>query len=131
MNAFGKTVSELGERVSDAKETIENMARSTGQQLDDARRETADALYTASSAVRSTGRRGADAIGKAAGGAADKLDATASYVEDHDVRSSLTSLRRFGRRHPAATMAAGVAIGMLAGSLVTRIALGGKDWGRD
>jgi hypothetical protein len=66
MNAFGKTVSELGERVSDARETVENMARSTGQQLDEARLETADALYTAASAVRSTGRRGADALGKAA-----------------------------------------------------------------
>ena len=130
MNDFGKTVSELGDRVSDARDNVENRARIAGQQFDQARHDTADALDQAASSVRRAGGRGADAIDNTISGAANRMDATASYVDDHDVRSALTGLRRFGQRHPAAAMAAGVALGMLAGSLVTRIA-GARQWGRD
>jgi ElaB/YqjD/DUF883 family membrane-anchored ribosome-binding protein len=127
MNVLTEKVSQLGETMAEVKEAAEGLAHSAAQQLDQARRDTAGALHTAASSVRTTGCHGADAVDKVAGGAADKLDATAAFVEDHDLRISLTSLRRFGRRHPATTLFAGLAFGMLAGSLVTRIALGPKN----
>jgi ElaB/YqjD/DUF883 family membrane-anchored ribosome-binding protein len=127
MKVLRETVLQLDEKMSEGKEAVEDLARSTGEQLDQARRETADALHSAASSVRTTGCRGADAIGKAAAGTADKLDAAASFVQEHDVWSSLASLRRFGRRHPTTTLIAGLAVGMVAGSLVTRITLGRQN----
>jgi len=113
----------VSETLSEVKAAAGDLARSAGQQLDQTRRDAAGALHTAASCVRTTGCRSADAIDNATMDAADKLDATASYVQDHDLRSSLTSLRRFGRRHPTTTLLAGLAVGMLAGSLLTRISL--------
>ena len=124
MNVLTETVSQLGGKMSDAKETAGDLARSAGQQLDQARRNTADVLHTAASSVRTTGSRGADAIGQVATGAADKLDATASFVQEHDLGSAITSLRRFGRRHPTSTLLAGMAVGVFAGSLAAWITLG-------
>jgi ABC-type transporter Mla subunit MlaD len=123
MNVLTETVSQLGGKMSDAKKTVEDLARSAGDQIDQARHDTADALHTAASSVRTTGGRSANAIGQGAADAADKLDATASFVQEHDLGTAITSLRRFGRRHPTSTFLAGVAIGMFAGSVATGIAL--------
>jgi ElaB/YqjD/DUF883 family membrane-anchored ribosome-binding protein len=127
MNVLTEAVSQVGETIAEAKEAAEAVARSAGQQLHQARRDTAGALHTAASSVRTTGCRGADAIGRVAEGTADKLDATASYIQEHDLGNAITSMRRFGRRHPTTTLVTGIAIGMLAGSLVTRITLGRKN----
>jgi hypothetical protein len=127
MNVLTEKVSQLGGRMSDAKEAVDDLARSTGEQIDQSRHDAADALHNAASSVRTAGCRGADAIGKVAVDAADKLDATASFVQEHDLGSAITSLRRFGRRHPTTTLLAGVVIGMLAGSLATRIAFARKN----
>jgi len=123
MNVLTETVSQLGGKMSDAKKTVEDLARSAGDQVDQARHDTADALHTAASSVRTTGCRSADAIGQGAANAADKLDATAAFVQEHDLGSSITRLRLFGRRHPTSTFLGGVAIGMFAGCVATGIAL--------
>ena len=127
MNVLTEKVSQLGGKISDAKEAVGDLARSAGDQLDQTRHDAADALHTAASSVRTAGCDGADAIGKLAAGSADRLDATASYVQEHDLGNAITSMRRFGRRHPTTTLLAGMAIGMLAGSLATRITLGRKN----
>lgn len=85
-----------------------------------ARDETAGALHTAASSVRKTGRQGSDAIDNLATGAADRLDATASYVEDHDLRDVFYGLRRFGSRHLTGSLVAAGAIGFLAGAALNR-----------
>ena len=127
MNVLTEKVSQLGGKISDAKEAVGDLARSAGDQLDQTRHDAADALHTAASSVRTAGCDGADAIGKVAAGTADKLDAAASYMQEHDLGNAITSMRRFGRRHPTTTLLAGMAIGMLAGSLATRITLGRKN----
>jgi hypothetical protein len=85
--------------------------------LDEARGETGRALHAAAASVRTTGRQGSEALNNFAGGAADRLDATASYVEDHDLRGML---RRFGLRHPTKSLMIAVAVGFLAGSAIAR-----------
>ena len=112
-----KTASELGK---DAKESLEELGRSAGRKLDDARDETGGALHAAASSVRTTGRQGSEAIDNLATGTADRLDATASYIEDHDLRDAFTGLRRFARRHLTGCVLAAVAIGFLAGSALSR-----------
>lgn len=112
-----ETASDLGK---DAKESVEELGRSAGRRLDAVRTETGAALHTAASSVRATGRQGSEAIDNLAAGAADRLDATASLVEDHDLRDALTGLRRFGRRHLAGSLLAAAAIGFFAGSVLRR-----------
>ena len=109
--------SELGK---DAKESVEELGRSAGRKLDDAREETAGALHTAASSVRRTGRQGSEAIDNLATGAADRLDATASYVEDHDLNDAFNGLRKFARRHLTGSLVFAVAIGFLAGAALNR-----------
>jgi ElaB/YqjD/DUF883 family membrane-anchored ribosome-binding protein len=118
-----ETASELGR---EAKDSIEELGRSAGRKLDEAREETGGALHTAASCVRKTGRQGSEAIDGLATGAADRLDATASYVEDHDLRDALTGLRRFGRRHLTGSLVVAGAIGFLAGSALSRAT---RSWG--
>ena len=114
-----ETASELGK---EARESLEELGRSAGRKLDDARDETAGALHTAASSVRRTGRQGSAAIDSVATGTADRLDATASYVEDHDLKDAFTGLRRFGRRHLTGSLVFAVAIGFLAGAALYRAA---------
>jgi ElaB/YqjD/DUF883 family membrane-anchored ribosome-binding protein len=92
-----------------------------GNKLDEMRNKTADALHTAASSVRATARHGCDGIDGLATRAADKLDATGSYVEDHDLRGLFSSFRQVVRRHPAGSLMVATTIGFFAGSAVRRI----------
>ena len=65
--------------------------------------------------------QGCEVIDGLATGAADKLDATARYVEDHDLRGLLRSCRRVVRRHPTGSLMVAIAIGFFAGSAVRRM----------
>jgi ABC-type transporter Mla subunit MlaD len=111
--------SELGK---DAKETVDELGRSAGGKLDDARNQTGGALHAAAESVRKTGRQGPDAIDNLATGAADRLDATASYIEDHDLKEVFKGLRKFGRQHLTGSLVFAVAIGFLAGAALNRLA---------
>ena len=100
----------------EAKASMEELGRSAGKRLDEARDDTGSALHTAASSVRTAGRQSSEAIGGLATGAANRLDATASYVEAHDARDVYAGLRRFARRHLAASLVAAAGLGFLAGS---------------
>ena len=117
LKTITETASELGK---EAKESMEELGRSAGRRLDEARDETGGALHVAASSVRTTERRGSEAIDNLTS-AADRLDATASYVEDHDLRDVFTGLRRFGRRHLTVLLVAAAAIGFLVGSVLIRV----------
>ena len=118
LKTLTKTASELG---NEAKESMEELGRAAGRRLDEALNETGDALHTAASSVRTTGRRGLKAIDNFTTGAADRLDATASYVKHHDLGGMLTGLRKFTRRHPTRSLLAAAAIGFFAGSIISRM----------
>jgi hypothetical protein len=109
--------SELGK---DAKESVGELGRSAARKLDDARGQTAGALHTAASSVRKTGRQGSLAIDGLATGAADRLDATASYIDNHDLQDAFNGVRKFARRHLTESMVFAAAIGFLAGAALTR-----------
>jgi len=112
-----ETASDLGK---EAKKSIDELGRSAGRRLDKARDEAGDALHAAASSVRETGSRGSSAIEDLATGTADRLDATAFYVEDHDLSQVYAGLRRFGRRHLTGSLVATAGIGFLAGLALCR-----------
>jgi len=116
MKTLTGTASAIGHKVSEAKETVEDIAHSAGKKLEAGRDETADRLHTAASSVRITGHRSSQAIDRIARGTADKLDSAAEYVEDCELGGLFTSLGRFTRRHLTASLVVVAAIGFLAGS---------------
>src|SRR6266481_2987854 len=93
MTNLTETASQLGAKVSEAQTRAEDLSRAAGRKLDEA----AGALHTAASSVRTTARQGCEVIDGLANSAADKMDATASYVEGHDLRSVLAGGRRLIR----------------------------------
>jgi hypothetical protein len=107
--------SELGK---DAKESVEEF----GRKLDDARDQTAGALHTAASTVRSTGRQSSAAIDNLATDAADRLDETACYVDNHELSDVVNALRKFGRRHLRSSLIFAATAGFLAGVALHRAA---------
>jgi hypothetical protein len=111
------TASESGK---EARESAEELGRSAGRKLDQARDDTGEALHAAASTVRSTGRKSSEAIDNCSTRTADRLDATASYIEDHDLSDALTGLRKFGGRHLTGALLAAAAVGFLAGSAIGR-----------
>lgn len=113
-----ETAAELGQQ---ARESLEDLSQSAGKKLDAARDETGGALHSAASSVRRAGREGSAAIDKCSTRTADRLDATASYIEDHNLGDAFTGLRRFARRHPTSSLVAAAAIGFLAGSALSRV----------
>jgi len=121
MTNLTETATQLGAKVSEAQARAEDLSRAAGKKLDEARMEAAGALHTAASSVRTTARQGCEVIDGLATSAADKLDATASYVEDHDLRGVLTGCRRLIRRYPTGSLMFATAIGFFAGSAVRRI----------
>jgi len=118
-----KTVTETALGLGkEAKASMEEFGRSAGRKLDEARDETGSALHTAAASVRTAGRQSSEAISGLAKGAANRLDATASYVEAQDARDVYAGLRRFVRRHLTASLVAVAGLGFLAGSAARRTA---------
>ena len=109
-----------GSGVHCAQGELEDLGRTVGKKLDEARSGTADALESAASSVRSTGRRGAETIDALSRNAAGKLDTSAAYVRSHDVGGMLTNLRQVIRRHPTGFVLLAAGIGFFAGSAVRR-----------
>jgi ElaB/YqjD/DUF883 family membrane-anchored ribosome-binding protein len=121
MTNLTETASQLGAKVSDAKEQAEDLGRAAAKKVDEVRNQTAGALRTAASSVRSTGRQGSEIIDNCATNTADRLDATASYVEQHDLRGAASGLRQAVRRHPTGSLMVATAIGFFASSAIRRM----------
>jgi ABC-type transporter Mla subunit MlaD len=115
LKTVADAASELGR---DAKESVEEF----GRKLDDAKDQTAGALHTAASSVRTTGRQSSAAIDSFATDAADRLDTTAAYVDNHELSDVFNGLQKFGRRHLAGSLAFAAAIGFVAGVALHRAA---------
>jgi hypothetical protein len=119
MNIKERT-SRASEGLHRAQAHLEDLGRTAGETLDEARHGTAAALENAASSVRTTGRYGAETIGTLSESAAGKLDSTAAYVRSHDVGGMLISLRQVIGRHPTGFLVLAAGIGFLAGSAVRR-----------
>ena len=121
MTNLMETASQLGAKVSEAKEQAEDLGRTAAKKLDEVRNQTADALRTAASSVRTTGRQSSEIIDNCAANTADRLDATASYVEQHNLSGLASGFRQVVRRHPAGSLMIATAIGFFAGSAIRRM----------
>jgi ElaB/YqjD/DUF883 family membrane-anchored ribosome-binding protein len=121
MSTFSATASQLGLTISEMRDNVEDLGRAAGKMLDDARNETASAFHTAASSVRTTARNSSEKIDELATSAAGKLDATASYIQDHDMKSVIASVRHFLRWHPVRSLRLASGIGLFAGFAVRQV----------
>lgn len=115
-----ETATRGGAALHRAQERMEDLGRTAGETLDEARHGTAAALENTASSVRTTGRHGAETIETLSESAAGRLDSTAAYVRSHDVGGMLINLREMIGRHPTGFLVLAVGIGFLAGSAVRR-----------
>jgi ElaB/YqjD/DUF883 family membrane-anchored ribosome-binding protein len=101
-------------------DSVEELSRSAARKIDRGIDQTGSALHSAASSVREKGRQGSEAIDNLAAGTADRLDAAASYIEDHRAADVFGRVRSFAHRHPTRTLLVAAAIGFLAGTTITR-----------
>jgi len=111
----------LSKLAKDAKQTVDHLGQSAGKKLEDVRTETGGALHSAADSVRQAGQQGSRAIGNMAANAAERLDATGNYVEDHNLKSVCADLGAFSSRHLMGSLAVAAAIGFFAGTAVCRL----------
>ncbi len=78
------------------------------------------ALDGAANSVERAGHSVSNRVATAADKAAAALGSTAEYVRDIDSRDIMEDLSSMAKRHPGATLAAAVAVGVLVGRSATR-----------
>jgi ElaB/YqjD/DUF883 family membrane-anchored ribosome-binding protein len=114
-----ENASDLSEKV---KESVGDFSKVAGRKLEAARDETSGALHTAAASVR----KSSAALRNLGTRAADRLDATAGFVEDCSLKSVRASLRKLTREHTTACLVGAAAIGFFAGSMIGRAAASGR-----
>lgn len=117
---INETAAKAGAGLYRGQEQMDDLGRTAGEKLDEARHRTAAALEHAASSVRTTGRQGAEVIDSLSENAAGKLDSTAAYVRSHDVGGMLVNLRQVIAQNPTGFLVLAASIGFLAGSAVRR-----------
>jgi ElaB/YqjD/DUF883 family membrane-anchored ribosome-binding protein len=85
------------------------------EQLDDMREHVAQSLDGVASAVREKAHQSGSAIEDFASAAAHRLNSSASHVRNFD---PLSSVKRAMRKNPEVTLCVGLAVGLLAGSVM-------------
>jgi hypothetical protein len=100
----------------DVKDSVTEFVRSATGRIDTVRDQTGDALHAAASSVR----KGSAKIDVLAGDAANRLDTTASFVKDADLKGLSAGLRRFGQSHLTFAVLVGAAAGLWVGLTLRR-----------
>jgi len=92
------------------------LGRAAADKVDSRRRAAADKIQSAAKSIHA----GADAlpgvgarVGEVAHGAASKLDATADYVREHDLKSMTADVKTLARNNPVPALLTAAALGFL------------------
>ncbi len=115
------TAQNVKDKVADAASTAKQKASETARQatdkIDEKRGPAADALQSAASTIheRAEDIPGGEAVRNIAHSAAEKLESTAGYIREHDVRSMMTDVEQIVKRNPGPSLLIAVAIGFLIG----------------
>ncbi|PWU01064.1 MAG: hypothetical protein C5B51_23780 [Terriglobia bacterium] len=115
------TVERVKSAVSDtaenAKSKVEVLGRTVQGKIDENREPAAQKLQDVASTLhqKADSLPGGEKVASLAHGAADKVQATAEYIREHDVQDMAAGVENFVRRHPGQSLVAAVAIGFLLG----------------
>jgi ElaB/YqjD/DUF883 family membrane-anchored ribosome-binding protein len=108
------TVSDTAEK---AQEKVEEVGRAVQGKIDENRGPAADKLQGVASSLHEKAESlpGGEKVASIAHSAADKMEATAEYVREHDVQDMMADLENFVRRHPGQSLVAAAAVGFFLG----------------
>ncbi|MGA8027026.1 MAG: hypothetical protein WB992_07760 [Bryobacteraceae bacterium] len=115
------TAQTVKEKVTDAATTAKQKVSDAGRQatdkIDEKRGPAADALETAASTLHEKAEDlpGGDTVKSVAHSAAEKLESTAGYIREHDVRAMLSDVEEIVKRNPGPSLLVAVAVGFLIG----------------
>jgi len=112
----------LTDRVTEAKESLSDMARATAAKVDQSRSTAADRLDGAASAVRDRAADlpGGEKVQQIARGAAERLTTTADYVRSHDTTRMMTDVETAVKNNPGPALLIAAAFGFLLGRALSR-----------
>lgn len=115
------TAQSVKERVTDAastaKQKVTDAGRETADRIDEKRAPAADALQSAASTLHEKAEDlpGGETVKGVAHSAAEKLESTAGYIREHDVRAMLSDVEDIVKRNPGPSLLIAVAVGFLIG----------------
>ena len=107
------------ETAQQATARAERASQQAADMAEQQRREAAARLQSTAETVRSVGEQlpGGQRTSQVAGTAADMLNRTAGYLEQHDTREVATGMMGIVRSHPIPSLLAAVGLGFLLGRL--------------
>lgn len=108
---------QVTDAASTAKQKISDAGRQASDKIDEKRGPAADALESAASAIHEKAEDlpGGETVKSVAHSAAEKLESTAGYIREHDVRAMLTDVEEIVKRNPGPALLVAAAIGFLIG----------------
>jgi ElaB/YqjD/DUF883 family membrane-anchored ribosome-binding protein len=100
-----------------AKDTAQTVAQAAAETVDQNRGTAARALMNAASTLRDGATRhgGGERVTQLAEAAADRIDATAQYVREHNTQQMMADVKQFVSRHPGASVVGAAVLGILVG----------------
>lgn len=110
-----------GSRVTDAatnamgriKEQASDAADKAAGSIDSNRQPFADRLHAAAGTIRDRAAAGSEAVGNAAESAAERLDASATYIESRTARQMMHDLLGVIKKHPTQSLLVAGFLGFL------------------
>jgi ElaB/YqjD/DUF883 family membrane-anchored ribosome-binding protein len=102
--------------IDEVKERVANVTRAADDKLDARREPAARTLQKTAERLEETANR----VTSVVSGAARKLNATADYIREHDVREMRDDVQNLVRRHPVPALAAAAVVGYLVGRAFRR-----------
>ena len=121
----GTSTSDMADTLSDkvtevastAKQKVSDVGRQATDKIDEKRGPTADALQSAATTLHEKAEDlpGGETVKSVAHSAAQKLESTAGYIREHDVRAMLSDVEDIVKRNPGPSLLIAVAIGFLIG----------------
>jgi ElaB/YqjD/DUF883 family membrane-anchored ribosome-binding protein len=112
----GKVGDKIADAASQAKERVSEFGRTAAQKVDEGRSGTAATLKSTAESIRTGAQSSGQAITDVANRTAEKIDATADYIRDHDFRGMMSDLEQVVRRNPTPALIGAIGIGFLLGA---------------
>jgi ElaB/YqjD/DUF883 family membrane-anchored ribosome-binding protein len=115
------TAQGVKEKVTDAaasaKQKVSEAGRQATDKIDERRGPAAEVMESAASTIHEKAEDlpGGATVKRAAHSAAEKLESTAGYIREHDVKSMLSDMEEIVKRNPGPSLLIAVTIGFLIG----------------
>ena len=99
----------VSDKAADAKEALNDLGRKAADKLEDSRQSTASALERGASSLHST----SDQLSEFGHTAADRIQSTADYVRQTDLRGMAEDIQDVVKRYPGASLAVAAVLGFI------------------